>query len=246
MHHLLLTAIRLNNQGARRLQSGRYRAAVCVLRYAAQAAIESVIAKADDPLQFSIDAKPEPVEKSMVQVHETTLPLDNIHSRSPRDDAIFMYQHPLMFPIDMHIASPDDYEWAMHMVQCGILFNLALSSHLLALGPTSDAAALAAPLEFALELYRSVLEGMDWDCSQSIMNISMSNALWQCLILNNLAHLHHELCELDHCSYCLDCVRELLVHANCLDELEHISANDAKDIQLNLILPLFSQTAPAA
>jgi hypothetical protein len=250
MHHLI-QAILINNEGARLLQSGHYLNAVCLIRRAAQAAIKGVIA-AEDPLLFSINAKSEPLEPTMLQVHqETTLPLEpsghnNNHSRSPNDDVIFMYQHPLVFPIEMHIASLDDYTSTMHMVQCGILFNLALASHLLALGSTSDTAPYTAPLELALELYHSVLEGMDWDCSPSIWNMPMSNALWQCIILNNLAHLHHELCEFDHSINCLDCVRELLVQSNCLDELKYIGADDAKDIKLNLILPQFSKTAPVA
>jgi hypothetical protein len=251
MHHLN-QAILINNEGARLLQSGHYLNAVCLIRRAAQAAIKGVIA-AEDPLLFSINDKSEPLEQpTMLQVHqETTLPLEpsghnNDHSRSPNDDAIFMYQHPLVFPIEMHIASLDDYTSTMHMVQCGILFNLALASHLLALGSTSDAAPYTAPLELALELYHSVLEDMDWDCSPFIWNMPKSNTLWQCIILNNLAHLHHELCEFDHSIYCLDCVRELLVQSNCLDELKYIGADDARDIKLNLILPQFSKTAPVA
>jgi hypothetical protein len=250
MHHLI-QAILLNNEGARLLQSGQYLNAVRLIRLAAQAAIKGVIA-AEDPLLLTINAKSEPLEPTMFQVHhETMQPLEsnghnNNHSTSPNDDAIFLYQHPLVFPIEMNISSLDDYSWAMHMVQCGILFNLALVSHLLALGSTSDAAAHTAPLELALELYHSFLEGVDWDCSPSILNMPMSNALWQSIILNNLAHLHHELCEFDHSIYCLDCVRELVVHTNCLDELEYIGADDAKDIKLNLIVPQFSKTAPVA
>jgi hypothetical protein len=249
----LQQAILLNNEGARLLQSGQYLNAVRLIRHAAQAAIKGVLAS-EDPLLLTINAKSEPVEPTRMLHHlhhETMQPLEpsghhNDHSRSPKDDAIFLYQHPLVFPIEMHIISLDDYTWAMHMVQCGILFNLALASHLLALGSTCDDVAYTAPLELALELYHSVLEGMDWDCSPSIMNMPMSNTLWQCIILNNLAHLHHELCEFDHSIYSLDCVRELVVHTNCLDELEYIGADDAKDIKLNLILPQFSKNAPVA
>jgi hypothetical protein len=214
------------------------------MRRAAQVIIKSDMTT-EDPLRFPSNAQSDPVEPTILR--ETTQPLwpNDTHapSRSPREEALFLYQHPIVFPTQMHIASLDDYESAMHMVQCGILFNLALASHLLALGSTSDTAALVAPLELACELYHSALAGMDWDCSPSIMNMSMNNALWQCIILNNLAHLHHELCEPDDCTYCLDCAQELVVHGNCLDVFEHIHEDDAQEIKLK---PLFFKPAAKA
>jgi hypothetical protein len=163
-------------------------------------------------------------------------------------DALFMYQRPLVLPTQMHIASLDDYAYALHMVQFGILFNLALASHLLGSGMTRDAAALAGCLELAFELYHVILGNVDWGLGRSIINTAMSKDLWMCIILNNLAHLHHELCQFDCSTCCLDCVREIVFKTNCLEVFEHILADDAKEIKLNVILPQFykSMAAPAA
>jgi hypothetical protein len=232
--HILLQAILLNNEGANLLQSGQYLDAALLIRRAAR--------MAECPLQFSTNATFKAIvlsgeDGSMIHIHnQTTLLLERhgnrIHQRPPpTDESLFMYQRALMLPTQMRIASLDNYVQARHMVRCGILF-----------------AALAAPIDHALELYNAILGNVDWDRGRSIVNITMNNALWQCIILNNLAHLHHVLCEFDHSTYCLDWVREVTIKTNCLDEFEHIHADDAKDIKLNVILPQFSKfkAAPVA
>jgi hypothetical protein len=250
----LVQAVLLNNEGASLLQSGRYLNAALWIRRAALVAIKGVAAT-DYPVLFALDATSDTfvlLDSNGSRFHdEATLLLEiggqHAHPRHPpKDEALFMYRHPLVLPTHMHIASLDDYEWAMHMVQCGILFNQALASHLLGLSSTRDVAAKAVPLALAFELYHVLLEDVDWEYGRSILNISMNNALWQCIILNNLAHLHHELFEFDQSTYCLNCVREIMVQTHCLDTFEHICADDAQDIKLNVILPQFCKNAPVA
>jgi hypothetical protein len=110
----------------------------------------------------------------------------------------------------------------------------------------ADAVSAVGPLELAVELYHGILAHVDWDHGQSIMNVSMNNALWQCLVLNNLVHLQHELCDFDFRDQCLACIRDLIVNTKCLIIYDHIRGDDARDIKLNLILPFYSKAAAAA
>jgi hypothetical protein len=246
MRHLL-HAIRLNNEGANLLQSGQYQNAALSLRRAARMTIQCALKSRLPSLIYALPSDEDDALMLQDQHSESTVEYPRQHDfHLSSDGDLFLYQRPFVLSTEMHIESLSDYACAAWMVQHGILFNLAMASHSIGLAMSADAIAAEGPLELALEIYHCIMAHVDWDHGQSIMHVSMNNALWQCLVLNNLAHLHHDLCDYDYSAYCLACIGELTASTDCLNVLDDIRGDDARDIKLNLILPLFSKGAAAA
>jgi hypothetical protein len=66
-----------------------------------------------------------------------------------------------------------------------------------------------------------------YECSLGLMhvgapggtdNLVTNIAIWQCLILNNMAHVLYELHEYSDSTDCLKCLQEVLDKTNGLDE----------------------------
>jgi hypothetical protein len=75
----------------------------------------------------------------------------------------------------------------------------------------------------------------------------ISSPLLQCLILNNLAHVHHEQCTYDDSEWCLASMETIVMQTGCLDDAERISLylheHEVEELKLNLV---FSQPPVAA
>jgi hypothetical protein len=110
------------------------------------------------------------------------------------------------------------------------VFNLALVWQLHARVTSSEASAVR-----AIALYQSILPTtMEWAI----------DALFQCLILNNLAELHRQLCQYDCTAHCMELVARIANETKCLDLL--LCKREVKAIALNYALAQFATAAPTA
>jgi hypothetical protein len=164
------------------------------------------------------------------------------------DGQFFVYSHPLWLPTNLL-----DVVASMHtepaglvtaMVSTHLIFNLALSCHLL-----GHETGCSGPLDRALELYHIVLLSSGHPMLQSMGYVDgiMSSPFLQCLILNNLAHLHHDQCNYDDSEWCLASMETLVMNTGCLDDAErislHLNEHEVEELKLNLV---FSQPPVAA
>jgi hypothetical protein len=144
----------------------------------------------------------EPMDSSCAQEHARYFLQDQQRS----DIVVSVYQQPILLSTCMTMASLDGDVSVEKFVRGAIFFNLALNSHLSGLVVSNDTETV---LEDALEMY---------ECSLGLMDMDASGAICKCLILNNMAHVHYELCEYSESADCLKCLQEVLDQTNGLDE----------------------------
>jgi hypothetical protein len=133
-------------------------------------------------------------------------------------------------PASICLGQDDRY---LHNVITSLtLYNLALVHHLL-----SRVAVCETSLMRARALYERVI------CVTS--NWPTKDWL-HCLILNNLADIHNELCAYDRSKDCLTMLANIAKKTRCLDDCAIVSDSEMQGINLNYALAQFHTPAPAA
>jgi hypothetical protein len=102
-------------------------------------------------------------------------------------------------------------------------------------------------LDRAMELYQILLSGLCLDPEDNVITDSMSNGFLQCVILNNLSHIHSELCEHGYSIYCMDCMVDLIGKmGSSLYDTGYLDPRESDGILLNLMARQYFGVAPAA
>jgi hypothetical protein len=232
--NLLQDAIRLNNDGARLLRAGRHMDAAHMIRQAAAIvqAISIYDADGSSPLRlpYTIGGAG-PAE-----------PRHDSHTlRDITEGAIHVYARPMLHPTSVEVTSLKDVASVLHSLNCCMSFNLALACHLHGIETGTSMS-----LDQAMEMYQLVLTGLCMDPQDTPITDSMSTGLLQCVILNNLSHIHSELCEHDYSIYCMDCMVDLLGKMGCPCETGLLLSDESDAILLNLMARQYFEVAPAA
>jgi hypothetical protein len=226
----LEVAIRCNNQGAHLLNAGNLLGAIHTFRQGME-----ILQSAPAIDDFADDKQRQEKDESILECHDCS------------DGQFFVYRQPLWLPKNLLAGARIHTETAglvTAMVSTHLIFNLALSCHLL-----GHETGRCQPLDRALELYHIVLLSSGHPMLQSMGNGDgiISSALLQCLILNNLAHVHHEQCTYDDSEWCLASMETIVMQTGCLDDVERISLylheHEVEELKLNLV---FSQSPVAA
>lgn len=144
---------------------------------------------------------------------------------------MFIYDELFSFSDVVADDSPEEDDDYMFRTACVFtIFNLALVFQLHARVTGIEASAVR-----ALLLYQSILPSkVGWAI----------DALLQCLVLNNLAEIHQQLCEYDCTALCMELVAQIANKTRCFDLM--LSEREVKAITLNYALAQFSTAAPTA
>jgi hypothetical protein len=156
------------------------------------------------PADLAAQLHVDPMDPSREQDHSRHF-LQDLQSM---DGSVSVYQQPIFFSTHMTMASLDGDVSVEKLVRGAILFNLALISHMLAIVESEDS---EEGLDHALEMYECSLGMVYVDAPGGTDNLAANAAIWQCLILNNMAHVLHTLCKYTEST---DCLHEALVRAN--------------------------------
>lgn len=236
-------AINLNNKAALILQSGRVVDAAHLL----QRVLVTVKNAEFGPVVGEQEPVPIPTTVAAEWASNSSGNGDGASEKwHNQDGLIYIYDRHLFLPSKVHVDSLEQYNHILHTVSMHAIFNLALAYHLQ--GRITGA---ETPSARAIDLYYMVLSSFEFDANiEVVANNSkrMGRALWQCLVLNNLAHLHYEFCEYERSQYCMERVADILRRTNCLAKSSNIlSDNDMSSFALNcLILNHFPTAAKAA
>jgi hypothetical protein len=214
----LEAAIRCNNQGAHLLTAGNLLGAIHTFRQG----MESLQSEAAIP-DFADDKPMQEKDESIQECHGCS------------DGQFFIYSQPLWLPTNL-LLHTETAALVTAMVSTHLIFNLALSCHLL-----GHETGCSAPLDRALELYHVVLLSSSHPMLHAMGHSDgiISSSLLQCLILNNLAHVHQEQCTYDDAEWCLASMETIVLQTCCLDDAalisQHLHERDAEELKLNLV-----------
>jgi hypothetical protein len=146
----------------------------------------------------------------------------------------FVYDHPVLL-------KTNDQESEVLMSSTILLFNFGLACHQCWMRTGSDDA-----MRHATEVYQLILGVLVGRASHE--NDGTCGVL-QCLVLNNLAHLHFEACEYLQTQYCMEGLRDLILLEGWLDEpcsSAFMSDYEREELKLNLLHIKTPSTAQAA
>lgn len=229
-------AILLNNKGASLLDGGRAIDAIHQWRKAVHVMSDLRSGQVPDCWDDSWD------DSSSTIVSEIS------HNQQHQQrNRIFVFCRPLRIPTNVgRFSSPEDFVTDFQTTSCYIFFNLAIACHQYGM-----ASGLDAPLLYAMEFYQSVLtlqSQLNVDASDSTSHHCMMQI--QCLVMNNLAHIHSERCEYHSSRVCFDCVIDLIFRTGCLEPVVLdvnkslcLTEYEAEEIKLNFA---FCQTPTVA
>jgi hypothetical protein len=227
--------LNLNNEGSRLLQTGRLLDAATVIRQAA--AMVQTASLYDENgsllLTFPLSIRAGPAEP---QNDSPTLQ-DSMQEKG----TIYVYARPMIHPTSVEVTSMEDLPTVLRSVNCCVGFNLALTCHLYAMETGTSVA-----LVRAMELYQILLTGLCLDPEDTVITDSMSNGFLQCVVLNNLSHIHSELCEHGYSIYCMDCMVDLIGKMGSLYDTGFLDPHESDSILLNLMARQYFEVAPAA
>lgn len=233
-------AIALNNEGASLIDCGRSLDAIHQIRKAVDFM---------NDFRGECDSSPFKTPNSSQDDHSTLYIKKSLQQQ--QHNSFFVYCRPVRIPTNVDLSSiHDDFATHFQTTNCYIFFNLAIACHQFGMASGFDA-----PLLLAKEFYQGVLLIQ----SQLHANVSdsQSHYLIQCLVMNNLAHIHSERCEYDSSQCCINCVCDLIARTGCLN-LEHflpetatarsvwLRDDEVNEIKLNLMFgepPTMAQAA---
>jgi hypothetical protein len=70
--------------------------------------------------------------------------------------------------------------------------------------------------------------------------------LLHCLVLNNLADIHYELCDFEQSKHCLEILADIAQRTQCLDDCTLVSDEEVQGINVNYTLAQYPTAASAA
>jgi hypothetical protein len=152
----------------------------------------------------------------------------------PQRGLCFVFDRPVLLKVQ-------DQGSAVLMFSTVLLFNFGLACHQCWMRTGSDDAR-----RHATEIYQLILRVLVGKASHE--NDGTFGVL-QCLVLNNLAHLHFEACQYLETQYCMEGLRDLILWEGCLDEpcsSTFMTDYEREELKLNLLHIKTPSTAQAA
>lgn len=220
----LLRVSNINNEGVGLLNSGdflraieSFQSGIALMRDITQNAF---VAKLFPPL--ATITKPSQGSNSILLHTGATL-------AGLQDGSGYVYDRPLLLPTEFRTPAADELDSTGSILTSStvVTFNFALTCH-----QYGKQCGQGGPLKQAAELYSLTLA--------LLQNSSMSDKVHstlKCLVLNNLAHLHHEHSEYHQSQHCLERLYDLIIWAGCLNDssCSFLTEKEVTEIKLNLM-----------
>jgi hypothetical protein len=147
----------------------------------------------------------------------------------------YTYDRPLLLQVNVTLSSPEALDSFMLMSSAILIFNFGMACHQFGKETGQEGV-----LRQAVQIYELTLRMINRSCiSEYLRKVVM------CLVLNNLANLHSDLCDFNKYKCCLECVKELLFHDSSIDlfALNFLDESEWDALKLNL---MHSQTPSAS
>lgn len=210
----LYQAIMLNNEGAQLLKSRNISGALHAFTNALVSIKSAATCRSEETSWSVLQNDPDDILLSVLGERADSLSnLQNEHC--------YIYNRPFSIPTDLEI-----FDLFVCTVIPFVIFNFALASQHL-----GKITGHAAPMRRAVKLYSLALK-IFAGVSRTESSEDKSNALLQCLVLNNIAQLLHDQCDYLNSKNCLERMRNLIVTTACLQD--YLNKREADEIMLNL------------
>jgi hypothetical protein len=212
MSRPLQQAIMHNNEGVHHLNCGNISGALLAFQSAISFMKEATACHADKP--------------------RSILHIDWVFSREQQPGALdglqsehgYVYDRPILIPTDLGIFTSHELYSVVLTSGSFIIFNFALACQY-----DGKITGNKVPLQKARQLYELVLKMLTSEES----NCNNCCVVLQCLVLNNLAQLHHDQCNYRKSQSCMQSLYDHIITTNCLDI--YLDATEAEEIMLNLV-----------
>jgi hypothetical protein len=208
----LFEAIGANNRGVQFLRDGRVESGIATLQQAA------VVLKA-----FSDRVGEWPQTSSGSSSASFWFEQRPAGLKGLRSTHSSIYDRLLYVPTNPRISSQDDLEWIVLTTSASIIFNLALGWH--AYGKLTGRTSHFKKAHHLYELVVTVLENAESE--------DESYGVLECVVLNNLAHLHYELGNYDSSRKYVTDMCDLLMIADYLDT--YLDCDEADEIRFSIL-----------
>jgi hypothetical protein len=240
MNVVLFEAILLNNEAVGQLKAGNTVEAIAMFQCALVTMKLSVVDREHTTGKLSIDRTEWPEPPNRPATGSTNSACDHCCDR--KGGTIYFYGRPMLLSTTELAVDPiqNDSFIRVQINSTCMVFNLALAYHHLGIETGMDE-----PYRHALKLYQIVLTCQNVD---PFVDDETRVALQviHCVVLNNLSHLHYELCEYSNSVHCMDCMAEWASQTECLEHSSFLHEDEAEEIKLNHIFTHFPVTAHAA
>lgn len=222
-------AVMVSNQGARLLSFGNIEGALKSFQHAVITMKNFTHQNGGPPKAFDMVAL-------------SASPIEGTPETRVQEGVCYVYDRPLLIPTDLNANTQHELDSLVRTVSTYVIFNFALAFHQLGRISGQDA-----PLRQAAELYNTSFKILSRCCGDDNLNSKM-NATLQCLVLNNLAHLHYDHCEYEKSRSCMDCMYDLIMFTECLDSSSFcfLESKEIEEISLNLMYMKPPMAAPVA
>lgn len=213
---------RRNNEGAILLLSGDCQGAMATFQDALSS-IKQVVNDDEAVLQDTV--KSTLPKEACFAIRESTSKLPFLEN-----GISYVYDRPLL----LDLPTSEDLDAVLALYSASILFNLALSCHMLGrLGKESA-------FKRATVLYRMSMQLLQ-NCSASASN---TPALLSLFALNNRAQIHYECCDYNQSTFCLKEMSRIMANATYLYTV--LPERDIEGLLLNVMLLERPSAAQAA
>jgi hypothetical protein len=242
----LATVIALSNHGARQFRQGSLTSSASIFQRATtllrsldpeDVKDEMTVLPVKDLALEPIDRATHFVWHSSHEGHDMVTPLHN-STEGHQESDFFLYSRPLELPT----YSPDNDDWNAVLMTCSavLLFNLALTWHLIGIASLGCA---SIPLAKASRLYDLLLNFLD-ETIPVVVHPEPFLAL-ECLVLNNLASLLRAHGDWDQYQGCLQVLNaRLRTDTNALTL--HLPRQEVQELLLNVLYATMSPSPAAA
>jgi hypothetical protein len=152
----------------------------------------------------------------------------------------YIYNRPLLIPTDISIQSMEHMNSVVVTASTYIIFNFALTCHLVGKHTGKDSYFIR-----AMRLYELTLKVLETAQSNSSTPcVHEMHSVLECLALNNLAQMHYELCDYRSSQFYMDSMYALLITIKRMDT--YLEENELEEIMLNLVYLQSPSVAKAA
>lgn len=228
-------AIRLNNEAARLVRSGKLLDGACMLQEATDILRASRYCFEFCKTSLSLVLPHVPLTVPFVCPSSNRVDKACGYNGYNREGTMYVHDRLIFLSTDLICTSQKHHGQIASIVTLYITFNLAIVYHLC--GRVLDH--VDGVSTQAMTLYQTVL-----DASQNSKGEEM--ALLQCLVMNNLADLFDRFCNHQCSQHYLDCMAALACQTNCLYNTDVLDDLEVHFITLNQVLSQFSKAAQAA
>jgi hypothetical protein len=225
-------AVLLNNEGVHMLRCGYFEGAIHAFQRGLSLLKEITTSQGMGEQQH--------MTQGSTQSNNSAISFGSLEER--HDVALGGLQRGLCFVYDRPVLLKTSVEESTVLMSSTVLlFNFGLACHQCWMQTGSEDA-----MRRATEIYQLILRVLVGRASHEDDGTC---GVLQCLVLNNLAHLHFEACEYLETQYCMEGLRDLILWEGWLDEpcsSAFMSDYEREELKLNLLHIKTPSTAQAA